>query len=47
MKRLLFLLIAVVVGVSTFDYSRGSGHYGVIVILGLVATLLLIGKAME
>ncbi|WP_162958212.1 hypothetical protein [Nocardia yunnanensis] len=47
MKRLLFLLVAGVVGASTFDYSRGIGHYGVIVILGVIATLLLVGKAVE
>ncbi|MGW4247325.1 hypothetical protein [Nocardia sp. NPDC004722] len=45
MKRLLFLLIAIVVVVSTYDYAHSAGHYGLIIVAGLAAALLMIRKA--
>ncbi|WP_157121653.1 hypothetical protein [Nocardia miyunensis] len=43
-QRFAFLLIAVVVAASTFDYSRSSGHYGLVVVGGLFALFLLVDK---
>ncbi|GAB2529882.1 hypothetical protein [Nocardia heshunensis] len=46
MKRLLFLVIAIVVAVSTYDYSRSAGHYGLLIVAGLAAVLWSIRKSM-
>ncbi|MFE3188244.1 hypothetical protein ACFXHA_04495 [Nocardia sp. NPDC059240] len=45
MKRLLFLLIAIVVAVATLDYAHSPGHYGLIIVAGLAAVLLMIRKS--
>ena len=44
MKRFWFLVIAVLVGASTYDYGRTAGHYGLVVVGGLVAVFLLVDK---
>ncbi|WP_255360222.1 hypothetical protein [Nocardia sp. BMG51109] len=40
-------MIALVVGVSTYDYGRSAGHYGFIVVAGVLAALLLAAKFIE
>ncbi|GAB0104312.1 hypothetical protein JMUB6875_32860 [Nocardia sp. JMUB6875] len=47
MKRLLFLVIAMVVAGSTYDYAVSAGHVGVVVVAGVILSLLLIGKVVE
>ncbi|MEC3918484.1 hypothetical protein [Nocardia sp. CDC160] len=47
MKRLLFLILAIVVAGSTVDYGRSAGHLGAVVVAGVVVSLLLIAKAVE
>ncbi|MTE14059.1 hypothetical protein [Nocardia aurantiaca] len=47
MKRLLFLIMTVIVAASTYDYARSAGHYGLVVVMGVVLSLFLIGKTME
>ncbi|MGV9676766.1 hypothetical protein ACWDSJ_15945 [Nocardia sp. NPDC003482] len=47
MKRLLFLVIAIVVGVSTYDYATSAGHYGLVVVAGVVAVLVLASKIVD
>ncbi|WP_459957490.1 hypothetical protein [Nocardia sp. IFM 10818] len=47
MKRLLFLIAAVTIAASTYDYSRSAGHYGLIVVGGVFAAITLISKAID
>lgn len=47
MKRFLFLIMTIIVAASTYDYGRAAGHYGLVVVMGIVLTLFLIGKTME
>ncbi|WP_216892537.1 hypothetical protein [Nocardia alni] len=47
MKRFLFLVIAVVVGASIYDYGRSGDHYGLVIAVGVFAVLLLAGKVLE
>ncbi|MGY2061305.1 DUF3309 family protein [Nocardia gipuzkoensis] len=47
MKRLLFLVLAIITAASTYDYSRSAGHYGLIAAGGVIAVLLLAGKLIE
>ncbi|MGV9668308.1 hypothetical protein [Nocardia niigatensis] len=47
MKRLLFLIMTIVCVASTYDYARSPGHYGLVVVMGIVCTMFLIGKTME
>lgn len=47
MKRILFLLIAIIVALSTLDYSRSAGHYGILIAGGVVVLVLLADKLIE
>ncbi|MBF6170982.1 hypothetical protein [Nocardia blacklockiae] len=47
MKRMLFLLIAIIVAISTLDYGRSAGHYGLLIVGGVVAVILAIDKFLE
>ncbi|BCK54863.1 hypothetical protein [Nocardia wallacei] len=47
MKRLLFLLMAIIIALSTLDYSQSAGHYGILIAGGVVALLLLADKLIE
>ncbi|APA99266.1 DUF3309 family protein [Nocardia seriolae] len=47
MKRLLFVVIALIAAGSTFDYARTAGHYGPAVVVGVIVTLLLVVQAMK
>lgn len=47
MKRLLFSVLAIIAALSTYDYGRTPGHYGLVVLLGVATTLLLFTKCME
>ncbi|MET7770991.1 hypothetical protein [Nocardia sp. NPDC005366] len=46
MKRFLFLMMAVVVAASTFDYVGSPGYYGPVVLGGIVAAFLLFEKSL-
>jgi hypothetical protein len=43
-KRFLFLIMAVIIAASTYDYARSAGHYGLIVVVGVLAAFLLADK---
>ncbi|WP_157117614.1 hypothetical protein [Nocardia vaccinii] len=43
-QRFLFLLIAIIVGASIYDYGRSAGHYGLVVVGGVFALFLLVDK---
>lgn len=43
-QRFLFLVIAVIVAASTYDYSRSAGHYGLVIVGGVFALFLLVDK---
>ncbi|MQY17006.1 hypothetical protein NRB20_00690 [Nocardia sp. RB20] len=45
-QRVLFLVMAVLVGASVYDYSRSSGHYGLVVVGGVFVLFLLVDKVM-
>lgn len=47
MKRLFVLLAAILIAASTYDYAKSDGHYGLIVVVGVIAALLLTVKAIE
>ncbi|WP_280276366.1 hypothetical protein [Nocardia wallacei] len=47
MKRLLFLLIAIIIALSTLDYSQSAGHYGILIAAGIISLLLLTDKLIE
>ncbi|WP_282785533.1 MULTISPECIES: hypothetical protein [unclassified Nocardia] len=45
MKRLLFLILAILLVASMLDYTTASGNYPLVVAAGLVAALLLVDRA--
>ncbi|WP_330180537.1 hypothetical protein OHB26_29610 [Nocardia sp. NBC_01503] len=45
MKRKLFLIMALIAVVSTFDYATTAGHYALVVAAGVLASFLLIEKS--
>ncbi|WP_157514048.1 hypothetical protein [Nocardia concava] len=47
MKRLLFLVIAMIIAGSTYDYAISAGHVGVVVVAGVILSLMLVGKVVE
>ncbi|MVU80303.1 hypothetical protein GPX89_24025 [Nocardia sp. ET3-3] len=47
MKRLLFLVIAIAIAGSTYDYATSAGHYGILVVAGVVIALLMVGRAVN
>lgn len=44
-KHLLFLVITVLVVAAVFDYSRTTGHYGAVVVAGILVIIALLPKA--
>lgn len=47
MKRLLFLILAILVAASTYDYATGSGHYPLVVVAGVFGALMLVEKSVR
>lgn len=47
MKRFLFLILAILMFASTYDYAKSSGHYALLVVAGVLAALLLVEKAVR
>ncbi len=44
-KRLLFLILAILLVASILDYTTASGNYPLVVAAGFVAALLLVDRA--
>ncbi|MET9491508.1 hypothetical protein [Nocardia sp. NPDC006630] len=47
MKHFLFLILAILVIASTYDYAHSSGHYPLVVAVGVLATLQLAMKSIK
>ncbi|MBF6183474.1 hypothetical protein [Nocardia otitidiscaviarum] len=45
MKRLLFLILAILLAASMLDYTTAAGNYPLVVAAGIVAALLLVDRA--
>jgi hypothetical protein len=43
-KRILILIVAAVVATSTYNYCGTAGHYGLVVIVGILVAFFLVGK---
>ncbi|QIS10552.1 hypothetical protein [Nocardia arthritidis] len=47
MKRVLFLVMAVIVAISAYDYGTAADHYVLVVAGGFLTAMFLIGKFIE
>ncbi|MBY8857048.1 hypothetical protein K7711_11220 [Nocardia sp. CA2R105] len=46
-QRFLFLVMAIIVCASVFDYGKSAGHYGLVVVGGLFILFLLVDKVIS
>ena len=46
-QRFLFLVMAIIVCASVFDYGKSAGHYGLVVVGGLFVLFLLVDKVIS
>ncbi|MCU1645624.1 MAG: hypothetical protein JWN03_5899 [Nocardia sp.] len=47
MRHLLFLILAILLIASTYDYAKSSGHYPLVVAVGVLATLQLAMRSIK